>query len=151
MVQGWPARIWNLYWFTQHRHRVRCIFDDGRQMFVRQSQFRKEDAVSFIKQVLCKREKIGIILDKAPQHASNDVTDLLQEYKGSLRLRYLPTGVPELNAIEGCWNRFKGEPFMYKYYSSINDRMDAVMEFLRVTRFNFDIQKFLFKNPIAIT
>ena len=77
-------------------------------------------------------------MDKAPQHTSHDVTDLLQEYRGSLRLRYLPMGVPELNATEivGTSSR---ENFMYKYYSSINDRMDAVMEFLRITRFNFDI------------
>ena len=89
------------------------------------------------------------MLDKAPQHTPNDVTDLLQVQRMPLShifRRACPSSMPE-----GCWSRLKGEPFVYRYYSSINERMDAVMEFLRVTGFNFDIQKFLFRDTIAIT
>ena len=58
--------------------------------------------------------------------------------------------MPELNATESCWNKLKGAPFMYNI-SSISERVDVVMEFMRTSRFSYDIRKFLFRNPIAIT
>ena len=85
---------------------------------------------------------------RAPQHASAGHGSALGTRDAFVS--YFPTGVPELNT-RGPLEQTQWRAVQVQILQYIDERMDAVMEFLRIARFNLDIQKFLFRNTIAIT
>ena len=62
---------------------------------------------------------------------------------------YLPTGCPELGAIEECQHQLKSQPFMYEYHEHISGRTQDTMKYLRTVIFSQNIEQYLFRKPIA--
>ena len=116
------------------------------QMFSAHDKFHKEDTKAFIKRLLQREEKIGLVLDKASWHTASIVTEFFDDNRDQIRTRYFPTGWPELNAIEGCWGILKGQPFAYRTYDTADERINATSEFLRTHRFHADIKKHVSKS-----
>ena len=127
-----------------------AISSHGDQLFSITRKFHTEEAVEFL-ELLMRRRKIGLIMDKSSVHKSNAVLDLIDDNPHRIRVRVFPTGWPQLNAIEHCWSVLKSRPFMHAKYESADARIDAVEEFLNNHTFRMDVERSLFKKPIAKT
>ena len=96
-------------------------------------------------------DKVALIMDAASQHRTKDFKEFVKENHRRLRIMYLPTGCPELSAIEECWHQLKIQPFMYDYYEHISGRTQVAMKYLRTATFSQNIEQYLFRKPIAKT
>ena len=121
------------------------------QAFMSSPWFNKEETVRFLRLLLNRHDKVALILDRAGPHRSRMVSNFIQDNSDRLRVEYFPTGWPDLNATEECWNIFKQQPFMQQVCESVDDRIYTMMEFLRTHRFNVDVLKHMFTKPIAKT
>ena len=144
-----------IYTIYNGNHKNTVIFgaitSDCRQMFMKKSKFKKDEMLAFLKQLVQRYGKVALIMDKAGPHMSHLVSDFIYDNHDRIRVRYFPTGWPELNPIESCWGTFKRQPFMHYTYASTDDRVSTMMNFLHHHRFNRDVRKFLFQKPIAKT
>ena len=127
-----------------------ALSPDGRPVCWITDRFRAKEAVDFLK-ALMKRGKIALILDKSPVHRSRAVQKLIKDNPDRLRVRYFPTGWPELNAAERFWSVLKSNRFNFIHYESADDRITAVENFCNEYHFNIDVEKVLFAKPIAKT
>ena len=84
---------------------------------------------------------------------SNIKQSSLKNSKSSHRLQimYLPTGCPELSAIEECWHQLKIQPFMYEHHEHVSGSARAAMKYLRTAAFSQNIEQYLFRRSIAKT
>ena len=89
--------------------------------------------------------------DKAPAYRSRAIQDLIEDNKDRLRVKYFPTGWPELNILERGWSVLKSRPFMYRRYETLDERIGEVKNFLGSYRFNTDVAGTLLAKPIAKT
>ena len=76
-----------------------AITAKGAGYFERHSKFNGEEFVAFLKNACQGREKLLMILGRAPQHRVKVVLDAVKEIGGQVSLEYLPPGRPDLNAI----------------------------------------------------
>ena len=65
--------------------------------------------------------KILLILDNAPYHKSETVTEFVKANEDRLRLVFLPAYTPQLNPIEQQWNVLK-RMLAGRYFASVEDR-----------------------------
>ncbi len=74
---------------------------------------------------------VVVVLDNAPFHTAGAVRDARAgwEAKG-LRLYYLPSYCPHLNLIEGVWRRVKGFLMPRRFYDSLAELKQAVLNAL---------------------
>ena len=84
-------------------------------------------------------------------HKTKAFKEFVKENSHRLRIMYLPTGCPELRAIEECWHQLKIRPFMYEYHEHISGRTKVAMKYLRTAAFSQNIGQYLFRKPIAKT
>jgi putative transposase len=80
-----------------------------------------------------KGRRVVVVLDNAPLHKAGSVRDARPgwEAKG-LELYYLPAYCPHLNLIEGVWKRLKGFLMPRRYYDSLAELKQAVLNALRL-------------------
>ena len=80
-----------------------------------------------------KGRRVVVVLDNAPFHKAGAVRDARPgwEAKG-LELYYLPAYCPHLNLIEGVWKRLKGFLMPRRYYDSLAELKQAVLNALRL-------------------
>ena len=89
--------------------------------------------------------------DAASQHKTKALKEFVKENRHRLRILHLPTGCPELGAIEECWHQLKIQSFMYEYHEHVSGRARAAMKYLRTATFSQNIELYLFRKPIAKT
>lgn len=69
----------------------------------------KEEVLKFIRRLHRKyrkvHSKILFILDKATWHKNNLVGRYFDEHKDTIDYMWFPTGAPDLNPVEECWNQ----------------------------------------------
>ena len=107
--------------------------------------------LKFVKKLLELSDKATIIMDAASQHRTKKFKEFVKENSYRLQIMYLPTGCPELSAIEECWHQLKIQPFMYEYHEHISGRTKTTMKYLRTAAFSQNIEQYLFRKPIAKT
>jgi putative transposase len=80
-----------------------------------------------------KGRRAVVVLDNAPFHKAGAIQDSRAgwEAKG-LELYYLPAYCPHLNLIEGVWRRLKGFLMPRRYYDSLAELKQAVLNALRL-------------------
>lgn len=80
-----------------------------------------------------KGRRVVVVLDNAPFHKAGAIRDARAgwEAKG-LELYYLPAYCPHLNLIEGVWRRLKGFLMPRRYYDSLAELKQAVLNALRL-------------------
>ena len=74
---------------------------------------------------------VVVVLDRAPFHRAGAVRERRAgwEEKG-MRLYYLPAYCPHLNPIEGVWRRLKGFLMPRRFYDSLAELKQAVLNAL---------------------
>ena len=90
-------------------------------------------------------------MDAAFQHGTKDLEEFVKENSHRLQITYLPTGCPELGAIEECWHQLESQPFMCEHHEHVSGRARAAMKYLRTAAFSQNIEQYLFRKPIAKT
>ena len=139
-------------YYGQHRKLMVSagVSPDGPTVWQVTTQFKAAEAVEYLK-LLMRRRKIGLVMDKAPVHRSRAVQDLIEDNKDRLRVKYFPTGWPELNAMERGWSVLKSRPFIYKRYETLDERIAEVKNFMGSYRFYSDVAGALLAKPVAKT
>ncbi len=74
---------------------------------------------------------VVVVLDRAPFHRAGVVQDERARWEAEgLRLYYLPAYCPQLNPIEGVWRRLKGFLMPRRFYDSLAELKQAVLNAL---------------------
>ena len=114
------------------------------QVFRTYDGFDSPTTVEYLREAHRVLGKIAVILDRAPQHRSRAVRDLLRDNSG-IRLIWLPVGSPEPGAIEWVWRLPRRALLASRHYRTLGDLRAAVSEYLRTTRFGADIFNYLYR------
>ena len=154
--RGWWTMVGKrAYGWYNGNHTRRTVFGAlskyGDQMFMSARWFNTESTLQFFRRLLARHGAVALLLDRAAPHRSRAVNDFILDNEEFMRVEYLPTGWPELNPVESCWNTFKRQPHMHQAYPTVDARIKKSMEYLRTHRFNLDIERFLFRKPVAKT
>ncbi|MFB5600895.1 MAG: transposase, partial [Nitrososphaeraceae archaeon] len=119
-----------------------CLSIDGKQLFLQYDKFNSSTSVDYLKHVQNKFGKCIIFVDRATPHCSKITKQYLAQHKYSIRLKYLPVGCPEFNAVEECWRQGKYN-ILSCYYPTFDSLKDAISSYYRTRRFNLDAIKYL--------
>ena len=120
-------------------------------IFFTGKKFNGSTFLKFVKKLLERSDKTVIATDAASQHRTKEFKEFVKDNSYRLQIIYLPTGCPELGAIEECWHQLKIQPFMYGYHEHVSGRTQVAMKYLRTAVFSQDIEQYLFRKPIAKT
>ncbi|MCA9919338.1 MAG: transposase, partial [Anaerolineales bacterium] len=67
------------------------------------------------------------VLDNASAHTTTKVAQFCQDHSHQLELVFLPTYSPHLNLIERLWRVMRHQVTKNKFYDSVNDVAEAVV------------------------
>ena len=84
----------------------------------------------FLRAMLRIYPRILLILDNAPYHKSETVTEFVKANEDRLRLVFLPAYTPQLNPIEQQWNVLK-RMLAGRYFASVEDLRAAIAAIAR--------------------
>lgn len=74
---------------------------------------------------------VVVVMDNASFHTAKAVKKRQPVWKSKgLKLRYLPAYCPHLNLIEGVWRRLKGFLMPRRFYDSVTELKEAVLDAL---------------------
>lgn len=130
-------------------HARTCLFGalsmDGRQLFRQYERVDGENFLRFLKEV---RGKFGpsllLFLDRSvPHRRDGEVVGWLKENEDRIKVVWFPTGSPELNPVEECWNQTKDSVVACVVHPSFSEMKKALAKYLRTRRFKLDIVKYL--------
>ena len=150
MVTRGPKSVPSLFWRSPETGDLRCnigfapVLSTGKK-------FNGSTFLKFVKKLLERSDKAAIAMDAASQHRTKAFKEFVKENSHRLRIMYLPTGCPELSAIEECWYQLKIQPFMYERHEHVSGGARAAMKYLRTAAFSQNIEQYLFRKPIAKT
>ena len=143
-------RILKIYFGDRQRRVIYGAMSDSHRHFL-QKKFNGSTFLKFVKRLLELSDRTAIAMDAASQHRTKDLKEFVKENNHRLRIMYLPTGRPELGAIEECWHQLKIQPFMYEHHEHVSGRARAAMKYLGTAAFSQNIEQYLFRKPIAKT
>ena len=133
------------------RRMIYGAISDSHQYFLQGKKIDGSTFLKFVKKLLGRSDKAAIAMDGVSQHKTKDLKEFVKENSHRLRIMYLPTGCPELGAIEECWHQLKIQPFMYEHHEHVSGRARAAMKYLRTAAFSQNIEQCLFGKLIAKT
>ena len=142
-------KVLQIYFGDHQRRVIYGAISDLRQYFLQGKKFDGSTFLKFVKKLLELSDKVALIMDAASKHRTKDFKEFVKENHHRLRIMYLPTGCPELSAIEECWHQLKIQPFMYDYYEHVSGSARAAMKYLQTAAFSQNIEQYLFRKPIA--
>ena len=133
---------------TTGSHRKTCWFgalaEDGTQFFRQYSNADSDSFLPYMKALKRKYPKMILFIDKAAYHKKEArVKKFFKKNKECIKIRWFPSGFPEANPLEECWNQGKDEVLGSKFYDSFDDFKKAGEEYYRTKRFNIDLYKYL--------
>ena len=139
-------------WYTGN-HTRSIIFGalsvNGDQAFMNAQRFDMESTIKFIRRLRVRHGPVALLVDRATLHGWLGTNDFVADNEGLVRVGYFPTGWPELNPVESCWNTLKRQPPTYQAYPTVDARIAKSAEYLRTHRFHPDVMRFLFRNLVA--
>ena len=91
---------------------------DDRQFIRTYDKFDKETVLKYFKDLVRHFGKVVIIMDNAPQHKANLVSEFVDD-NPDICIIWLPTATPELNAIEVYWYQSKRDVLVSEYYGTV--------------------------------
>lgn len=133
---------------TTGSHRRACWFgalaEDGTQLFRQYPNADSDSFLDYMKHLHKKYPKMILFIDKATYHKKEArVIKFFRKNKYSIKIRWFPSGFPEANPMEECWNQGKDKVMGSKFYDSFEDFKEAGKKYYRTRRFNLDLYKYL--------
>ena len=71
------------------------------------------------------------------------VKKFLSKHKHRIKVRWFPSGFPEANPMEECWNQGKDDVLGSTFCESFEEFREAVIGYYRTKRFKLDLYKYL--------
>lgn len=107
-------------------HKKICWFgalsDDGRQLFRKYSNADSDAFLDYLKHLKRKFKKFSLFIDKATYHRKEArVKRFFRQNKHCIKVRWFPSGFPEANPVEECWNQGEASILGSKFYDSFSD------------------------------
>ncbi|MFH1916756.1 MAG: transposase [Nanoarchaeota archaeon] len=142
-IKGSRPRI-----LTTGSHKKICWFgslsDDGTQLFRKYETADSDAFLDYMAQLKRKHPKMVIFLDKASYHKKEArVKRFFRKNKHCIKVHWFPSGFPESNPVEECWNQGETSILGSTFYDSFNDFEKACITFFRTRRFMLDLYKYL--------
>ena len=133
---------------TTGSHRRTCWFgalaEDGTQLFRQYSTADSDSFLDYMKHLHNKYPKMILFIDKATYHKKEArVKKFFRKNKYAIKVRWFPSGFPEANPMEECWNQGKDKVLGSIFHDSFDDFKKACAEYYRTKRFNLDLYKYL--------
>lgn len=119
-----------------------ALAEDGTQMFRSYSTANSDSFLDYLKQLHHKHPKMILYIDKAPWHREERVLEFLKSNKDTIRVIWFPSGFPEANPMEECWNQGK-DTVGSRFHDTYNTYKKEVSEYYRTKRFKLNIRKYL--------
>lgn len=141
--------------YTGSKERIALFgyyFEDCTQRFQEYAFADSYALFDSLKRIADEFGKVAIIMDRASSHNSEATRRLLREYRRDnpdrdIQIIFLPRGSPYLNVVEECWGMLKKNVAECYLYPKLDDFRWAITNYLRVTRFNLNMEKFLHEKP----
>lgn len=121
-----------------------AISEDNEQCFRTYPEANSDGFLEYLKVLLKKFPKMILFMDKATYHKKEArVKRFLAKHKHRITVRWFPSGFPEANPVEECWNQGKNDILGSKFFNSFEEFEKAVTTYYRTKRFNLDLYKYL--------
>lgn len=142
-VKGSKPRI-----LTTGSHKKIAVYgiyaEDGKQCFRTYPEADSDGFLDYLKILLRKFPKMILFMDKATYHKKEArVKKFLTRHKRCIKVRWFPSGFPEANPMEECWNQGKEDVLGSTFHNSFGKFEKAVKEYYRTKRFKIDVYKYL--------
>lgn len=127
----------NVVWFGS-------LADNSTQLFRQYPIANSDYFLDYLKRLCKKYPKMILFLDKATYHKKEErVKKFFIKHKSSIRVRWLPSGFPEANPLEECWNQGKDSVLGSVFYNTFEDFRKATSKYYRTKKFKLDLYKYL--------
>lgn len=127
----------NVIWFG-------ALAENGTQIFRSYKTADSDSFLDYLKHLCRKYPKMILFLDKATYHRKEArVKKFFREHRSSIRVRWFPSGFPEANPVEECWNQGKGSVLGSIFYNTFEDFRKTTNNYYRTRRFKLDLYKYL--------
>lgn len=83
-----------------------------------------------------------LYIDKAPWHRESRVLEFLKSNKDTIRIIWFPSGFPEANPMEECWNQGKDEVGSH-FHDTYLLFAKELSKYYRIKRFKLNMSKYL--------
>lgn len=121
-----------------------AISEDGKQCFRKYPEADSDGFLEYLNVLLRKFPKMILFMDKATWHKKEArVKRFLRKHKEQIIVKWFPSGFPEANPIEECWNQGKDDVLGSKFFDSFEEFEKAVITYYRTKRFKLDLYKYL--------
>lgn len=91
-----------------------------------------------------KYPRMILFIDKATYHHKEArVKKFFSKNKYAIKVRWFPSGFPEANPMEECWNQGKDSVLGSTFYESFDEFKDAISDYYRTKKFSLDLYKYL--------
>lgn len=121
-----------------------ALAEDGTQLFRTSKNADGSTFLNYLKQLHRKYSHMVLYLDKATYHKKDKkVQAYLKKHRKNIRIRWFPSGFPESNPVEECWNQGKNELIGSRFHNTFQDFKNATITYYRTKRFKLDLYKYL--------
>jgi transposase len=85
-----------------------------------------------------------LFMDKVTYHKKEArVRRYLRKNRDTIKVRWFPSGFPEANPVEECWNQGKEDILGSRFYDSFQEFESAISKYYRTKKFLLDVYKYL--------
>lgn len=121
-----------------------AVAEDSTQCFRAYEEADSDAFLDYLKQLLRKYPKMVLFLDKATYHKKEArVKKFFRKNKDTIKIRWFPSGFPEANPMEECWNQGKDDVLGSTFFNTFEDFKKAITKYYRTKRFKLDVYKYL--------
>ena len=133
---------------TTGSHDRTCVFgavaEDGTQLFRQYKNADSDSFLEYLQHLTRKYPRMILFLDKATYHKKEErVKKFFRKHKHCIKIRWFPSGYPEANPTEECWNQGKDDILGSKFHDSFKELKQAITQYYRTKRFKLDLYKYL--------
>lgn len=121
-----------------------AIVEDGTQCFRTYPEANSDAFLDYLKILLRKYPQMILFMDKATYHKKEArVKRFLRKNKEVIKVRWFPSGFPEANPVEECWNQGKNDVIGSRFFDSFEEFEKVVTKYYRTKKFRLDLYKYL--------
>ena len=118
--------------------------ENGKQCFRTYQEANSDGFLTYLKILLRKFPKMILFMDKATWHKKEArVKKFLTKHKQNIKVQWFPSGFPEANPMEECWNQGKDDVLGSRFFNSFEEFEKTVTTYYRTKRFKLDLYKYL--------
>lgn len=120
------------------------LAEDGSQLFRKYDSANSDAFLDYMKHMKRKYPQMILYIDKATYHKKEErVKRFFRKNRKDIKVRWFPSGFPEANPLEECWNQGKSDVLGSTFFDTFKDFKKATTKYYRTKRFKLDLYKYL--------